>query len=102
MKKFILPVHSIVDLITNSSSEVYVVSDRSTIDAVRKLVNAVLQAGGSTKTCDDLVKLSLKTEHGYGDYKVIVAEAIDPSSSEAAELIEGLNSAFTAETIGND
>jgi hypothetical protein len=102
-KKFVLPVHSIVDLITNSSSEVYVVSDRATVEAVRKMVNAVLKAGGSTKTCDDLVKLSLVTEDGgYGNYKTVHAEAIDPASKDAATLIDALNNAFQGETIGNE
>jgi hypothetical protein len=100
--KSIIPVHSVVDLITNSSSEIYVVSDRATVDAVRKMVDAVLVAGGSTKRCDDLVTLKLVVQDGgYGDYKTVEAEAKDPSSKDAAALITALNQAFQGEDVGN-
>lgn len=99
--KLSVPIHSFVDLITNSSSEVYVTSDRKTVDAIKTLVNSVLAAGGSTKTCDELLDISLTVEQGWGEYKVIHAVAKDPTSEAAAHAIKTLNTAFQAEDVGN-
>lgn len=102
-KQIKIPVHSFVDLITNSSSEVYVTSDRRTAESVEALVNAILKAGGSTQKCSDLVDLRLESvDGGYGDYKNVIAIAKSGQSKQAADLISKLYSAFTAETIGND
>jgi hypothetical protein len=40
----ILPVHSFVDVITNSSSEIFVAADKSTITAIKKLVDNIISA----------------------------------------------------------
>lgn len=98
-----IPIHSLIDLITNSSSEVFVTSDRETLSKLRSMIDAVLVAGGSTKKCDDLFRLSLRREDGgYGDYNVVAVSAVDPSSLEAARLLDQINSFFMPETVGND
>ena len=49
-----IKIHSFVDLITNSSSEVFVTATEKTVDTVKSLVNNILQAGGSLIKADDL------------------------------------------------
>lgn len=100
--KFEIPVHSFIDVITNSSSEVFVVADRQTITAFREIVDKILNAAGSDKKCDDLFRLALEQrDGGYGNYNVLVAHAKDPNSVAAAEAISKLNEAFTPENVGN-
>ena len=54
-----IPIHSFVDLITNSSSEIFVSADANTVKAVKKLIDNILKASGSDKTADDLFEISL-------------------------------------------
>jgi hypothetical protein len=99
----LIPVHSFVDLITNSSSEVFVTADRKTVECFTKLVDGILKAAGSDKTCNDLFVVTLETrDGGYGDYKAIMAVARDPKNDETAKLISSLNDMFIPENIGND
>ncbi len=57
-----IPIHSFVDLITNSSSEIFVSADANTVKAVKKLIDNILKASGSDKTADDLFEISLGYE----------------------------------------
>ena len=50
----IVNIHSIVDLITNSSSEIYTNITEAGIQVVKDIFNEVLRDGGSNKTADDL------------------------------------------------
>jgi hypothetical protein len=52
----IVKIQSISDIITNSSSEVFpIVSYKwGAEDDIERLINAILSAGGSEYTCDDL------------------------------------------------
>lgn len=50
MNKLLIPVHSFVDLITNSSSEVYVEATDATIKGIKKLVNHLLQLTAPSPT----------------------------------------------------
>lgn len=50
---------SINDIITNSSSEVYTLYSRATIDAIKGLVDTILSASGSDLTFDDLFTAKL-------------------------------------------
>lgn len=57
----VIPVHSFVDLITNSSSEVYVMAGKGTIQSIKDIVNKLLAIGGSQQTADDLFTFELET-----------------------------------------
>ena len=57
-----IPIHSFVDLITNSSSEIFVSADANTVKAVKKLIDNILKASGSDKTADDLFEIGLGYE----------------------------------------
>lgn len=65
--KFVIPVHSFVDLITNSSSEIFVSAGDSTVASAKEIVNKILAAGGSLATCDDLFNISLLYHVRYYD-----------------------------------
>lgn len=58
----IIPVHSFVDVITNSSSEVYVMASESTIKSIKAIVNHLLAVGRSQQTADDLFEFDLVTD----------------------------------------
>ena len=64
----IIPVHSFVDVITNSSSEIFVAADKSTITAIKKLVENLITAAGGTQTADELFTFDLVYLCYDGDY----------------------------------
>jgi hypothetical protein len=53
-----IKLHSITDLITNSSTTIYTFSDDS-IEPCKELINEVLSLMGEDKTCDDIFELSI-------------------------------------------
>jgi hypothetical protein len=57
--KLAIPVHSFVDLITNSSSEIFTSATESTLTAAKEIINGILKAAGSKKTSDALFDISL-------------------------------------------
>lgn len=56
-----LIINSITDVITNSSTSVFVVHKESDIDSIKELVNAVLSINGNY-TFDDLFEISLELD----------------------------------------
>ena len=62
MKSLIIPVHSFVDVITNSSSEIFISADDGTVKAVKELINNLLKGVGSDKTADDLFDIVVGIE----------------------------------------
>lgn len=56
---------SISDVITNSSSEVFTYYTESSIKEVKRLIDAILKAGGSDKTCDDLFEINLTFDEEF-------------------------------------
>lgn len=47
-------IQSVSDIITNSSSEVFVIYDQNGIDTIKTLVNSILRLSKSEYSCDDL------------------------------------------------
>ena len=80
-------IQSISDLITNSSSECYMYLSYDGISTFIDIINTVLKLAGSDKTCDDLFEI----REGYED---IVVTAIDPENTQAAEILNKVNSIF--------
>lgn len=64
MNTLIIPIHSFVDLITNSSSEIFVAADKKTVKAIKTLVENLISAAGGTAKADDLFTFDL----GYKCY----------------------------------
>ena len=53
-----IKIQSISDIITNSSTEVFIVYDSSNIDSIKQLVNAILSSDGHY-TFDDLFTIKM-------------------------------------------
>lgn len=52
-------IQSISDIITNSSSEVFVIYDQNGIDTIKDIVNSILKLAKSEYSCDDLFDIQL-------------------------------------------
>jgi len=65
MKQIIIPVHSFIDVITNSSTEIFVNVTNNTIQYAKDLINTILKESGSDKTADDLYEFSFKDDDYY-------------------------------------
>jgi hypothetical protein len=106
--KCIINIHSFVDLITNSSSEIFVCASDKTITAVKSIINNVLLLGGSKITADDLFEFALeKDEESYGgDYEVI-GMIVKPKDADselgkvAAKLLSNLTGLFEIDSQYN-
>ena len=59
-----IPIHSLIDLITNSSTEIFVHSSAS-IEPAKAILNELLKLSGSQETCDDVFEISLE----YSEYE---------------------------------
>jgi hypothetical protein len=67
----IIPVHSFVDLITNSSSETFVSASKSSVKTVKALVDNLFAISGAKTplTCDEVFNVDLVNKYigrGYG------------------------------------
>jgi hypothetical protein len=54
MKAIKVNVHSIIDVITNSSTEIFSGAKSQATEVAKELINKILSEGGSDKTADDL------------------------------------------------
>ena len=102
MEKFKLNVHSVIDLITNSSTEMFVDYSGS-IEPVKELVNEFLKAEGSTLHCDDIFEIKLIDTYTDEEWdedsegpSEIQFTVINEKYENLAKLIEGV--LFSAET----
>lgn len=59
--------HSFVDVITNSSSELYMTAKTSAAQHVEKLIDMLLAAAKSELTCDDLFNIKVVNDEGDFD-----------------------------------
>ena len=59
MERFILKVQTVSDIITNSSSEVFMVYDDKCINNIKELVNAILSINNTDVTFDDLFECKI-------------------------------------------
>ena len=66
----LIRIHSFVDIITNSSTEIFVQANEETIKNIKALINNILTIGGSALRCDDIFIMTLKSEKysPYSDY----------------------------------
>ena len=104
MQKLIIKVHSIVDVITNSSTVIYTQADEGTIKSVKELINALLAIGKSELTADDLFEFSLeKDDESYSDYGYSNVELAVSCKSDnehaitAVKILNRLDSLFNHE-----
>ena len=62
MRKITINVHSFIDIITNSSTEIYVQATEQTVKNLIALIDSVLAIGGSKLKCDDVFLITLNSE----------------------------------------
>jgi len=87
-KKYTIKIHSFVDLITNSSTEIYIEATEKTIQSIKEIIDNILLLGNSDYTCDDLFDIELEdvSDEGYNedDYKDV--SLIVKSKDQNSEL----------------
>ena len=98
--KYTLKIHSFVDLITNSSTEIYIGANERTITTIKELINNILKIGGSTLTSDDLFELSL-TEGTECTAVTIqsICKIDSPEGNTASQIISSLTNVFECQEI---
>jgi hypothetical protein len=69
-------IHSMVDIITNSSTTIYTTTHGGTIFLLKELINEILEVAGSDKTADDLYEF--KQESNEDDYYDCYGEKLIP------------------------
>lgn len=69
-----LCVKSKTDVITNSSSEVYTCYFGEDVKNIERVINLILAAGGSGKTCSDLFTISLKYDYSEEELREVYKE----------------------------
>ena len=78
-----LRIHSFIDIITNSSTEIFVQANDETIKNIKLLVDNILKIGGSSLRCDDIFTMSIKEErYAPGDDYYEGEEEIDDEDNE--------------------
>lgn len=83
MNKVTLHIHSFIDIITNSSTEIYVSASQYTVDHIKQLVDAILKLGNSDKTCDDLFMVAIED----GELTVELKPDVEATSGAVASTI---------------
>jgi hypothetical protein len=99
--KIVIPVHSFVDLITNSSSETYVCCGSRTVDAVYELIEALFnQAAHPGLKARDFFTVTLTDRLDYDDNpspergQFISIVAKDSTDVRQAAVVKALTSLF--------
>ena len=114
MNAITIRIHSFVDIITNSSSEIFVEANEKTIENVKNLVNSLLALAGSQSTCDDLFEMELVNrnnveeddedyfEPDYPEVDLKVTPKVSDKEAEvAAKILSGLTEIFSIESTYN-
>jgi hypothetical protein len=77
-----IPVHSLIDLITNSSTEIFVHSEDA-VEPAKELLTELLRLQGSEKTCDEVFEISVKqSEEDIDNYLEYYLEGDDDALEE--------------------
>lgn len=98
MKKLIIPIQSFIDVVTNSSTEIFVEATTHTKNHIISMVDEILKAGGSSKTCKDLFEVKLidptEEDEWCDDKSYIEVTAKNSEYSEAATYLQTLCDIF--------
>ena len=98
MKKIKIRVHSFIDIITNSSTEIYVSATDKTVECVYELLNKFLIANKSAYSASDVFNVILKNnfhghelyyeDFGYDSREELISNFIDNGSYTTDVIIE--------------
>lgn len=100
-KSIDIPVHSVVDLITNSSSEIFVMATDKTVTTIRNLVDALLKLAGSTQSADELFTFELMY-YDFNDDEYYPESEFDTNEDRKKENHDGISKSIvrvTAKTV---
>ena len=96
----LIPIHSFVDLITNSSSETFIAATNKTVDTVKEIVNSLLALSKDTRNFDDLFLIDIvypvdndlynkktggPSNEGYSESSLLIT--VKPGLSEEEEKL---------------
>jgi len=101
MKELKIKVHSIVDLITNSSTEIYVYAGDYTLKSVKELIDSLLEIGGSIKKADDLFTFELSEENDSTRSLIVKAINEDELTIKVAKTLSNLTDMFDIDAYYN-
>jgi len=105
MEKIVLKVHSFSDIITNSSSEIFINANKKTIEAVKTLINYFLEKGGSKKTADDLFVFKIvrddPDDHQTGESESCLELITKGNADQVLNLTNEIRNAFDIEERSN-
>lgn len=112
MHSITLPIHSFVDLITNSSSETYVTATKKSVSSVKDILKFFLEKNGITTPVDELFDVKLvytgynnetgkeEDQEGESEYQpsrvTITVKDKSPENKKLAKLLDSFASSFTA------
>lgn len=84
-----MKIHSIVDVITNSSTEIFSLPHKGTVNIIKDMINEILKEVGSDKTADDLFDIKiLVPDYDSDDPYENYIEATDDNFYENSETSE--------------
>lgn len=91
----IINIQSITDIVTNSSTEVFIRIKEIAINTVKELINNLLKISGSTLQADDLFTIEIL----YDDSSDLMVTPKQDTTEciEAAEILSSLRSLFKYE-----
>ena len=83
---YYIPVHSFVDLITNSSTEIYIQATDKTIETIKKIIDNLLENTNSKLKTDDLFEFSLVNTSLEDRKKYYKNEELSENECDTIEL----------------
>ena len=91
----IINIQSITDIVTNSSTEVFIRIKETAINTVKELINNLLKISGSTLQADDLFTIEILYDHRSD--LTVTPKQDTTECIEAAVILSSLKSLFNYE-----
>jgi len=95
MNNIKIKLHSMVDIITNSSTVIYCQCHDNTIETMKGIINTFLKQAGSNKTAEDLYTFKIVADSEYEIERL--GDRIDEGEEEIIEFMEQNSIDFTYE-----
>lgn len=95
-----IKIQSVSDVITNSSTEIYVEATEHTLNGIKNIVNSILKAVNSEYTADDLFEFSLgdkDDDYPYQRNYIVIPKK--PEYKYAAVALCNLDQLFNMEAV---
>lgn len=96
-----IKIQSVSDVITNSSTEIYVEATEYTLDGIKNIVNSILKSVNSEYTADDLFEFSLEdiddNDYPYKRNYIVIPKK--PEYKYAAIALCNLDQLFNMEAV---